>query len=326
MRREYHQARELSNRILARLSDMKGTRLPGERELVAGVLDDTLAFYGGTLENSDDPDPQVRADTAEALYQVGLMHGYLGQGPSAIADFTRAARLFEGLAAEHPEEFDYRAGQSKCYHSLGCLTAGEESLNWCRRALALREELYHLAPENTNRAADLAQGHHQLAATLQSQTRSREAEEHYAKCIALLKKVLEQIPGGANYQAALAESYCNLGLIYHHTDRREKEFAQRRGQADRLFQDAESLLEPLTRNYPQHFEFHASLASVWLNWANLLYESGHPGAALATYQRGIDLMEDVLRREPRFQQARVDVINLHGGKATAYEGNRSQAA
>ena len=323
-RRQYREARTLSNRIVGRLTDLKKTSLPGERELLAGVLDDALAFYRSAMESNANSDAETRADTALTLRQLGRMQVYLGR-PEKIDSLRKAAHLYEQLAAEEPAQLEHIEELALCYNDLGCCTAGEESVTWHEKALALRAEMARRQPDDLTHTASLAQSHHNLAARLQHEGRGGPIEAHYEQTIALAKKVLAQRPELIQTREILAQSYCNLGLIYHHTDRANPQFAERRRQADDYFRQAESLLGPLLTEYPGHLEYHHTLAAVRLNWGNLLLDTEGLDPALKVYGRGIELIEEVLRKEPSFSVARENALNLHGARAQAYE-SRSRFA
>jgi tetratricopeptide (TPR) repeat protein len=324
-RQQYREARTLSKSILGRLTDMKKAHLPRERELLGGVLDDALAFYRAALENNASSAPEVRADTAQTLCQIGELQAFLGQQANAIDSFRKSARLYEQLTADVPEQLDYLRDLSQCYNALGCSTPPEEAFAWHEKALALREELARRQPENLAYAANVAHTHQNLGAYLQNLNQSRRAEEHYEQVISIAKKALAEQPGDINCRGLLAQSYNNLAILYHHTERADARFAVRRRQANEFYRDAESLLVALLAEYPGRTHLHYVLAAARLNWGNLLLETEGFDSALKVYGRGIAAIEEVLHEEPSFSAARETALNLHGARAQAYE-SRSRFA
>jgi tetratricopeptide (TPR) repeat protein len=299
---------------------MKRSGLPGERELLAGVLDDALAFYGGAAEIDAHSDTEVREDTAQTLYQLGELRAYLGRTADAADSFRKAAELYEQFSPEESEPPERLFPLGRCYNVLACTLPGAERLHYAEKALAVREEVHRRLPDSAEARADLAQSHHNLAVILQYRGPTRRAEEQYERAIAVAKQLREVRPNGSRGQFTLAQSYCNLGLIYHNTDRADKQYAPRRRRADEFYREAESLVVPLARAAPRYVEYHRTLAVIRLNWGNLLLETGRGEAALAIYGRGIEAMEDLLRKEPGYSAGRHVLLQLHGARAQAREG------
>jgi tetratricopeptide (TPR) repeat protein len=288
--------------------------------LLAGVLDDALAFYGGAAEIDANSDTEVREDTAQTLYQLGELRAYLGRAADAADSFRKSADLYEQLAAEENEPLECLVPLGRCYNGLGCVVGGAEGLHYAEKALAVREDVHRRLPDSAEATMVLAQSHHNLAVLLQLRGQARRAEEQYEQAIAVAKQGLTVRPNGSQGQLTLAQSYCNLGMMYHHTDRADKQFAPRRRRADEFFREAESLVVPLARAAPRYVEYHKTLAGIRNNWGNLLLETGRGEVALATYGRGIDDMEDLLRKEPGYSQGRIELLRLHGARAQAREG------
>lgn len=324
-RQQYRDARDLSKRILGRLGDLKPTRVPGERELFAGVLDDALAFHRDTLQRADDPDPEVRADVANVLYQIGLLQSHLGQNDNADHNFREAAQLYEQLTVEAPDRLDYSQELSNCYNALGCIQPNEDAVSWCQKALELRQEIVRRQPEDAAAAASLAQGHLNLGVRLLLLQRRSEAEEQLHRAVDAAKKVVAERPDLIGCRATLADAYVNLGLIYQQTDRKDPRFNQRRRQADEFYQEAERLLQPLMRDYPHHSEFFVSFAAVCVNRGNLQLETAGVASALKVYDRGIEAIESLLRRDSTHPIARENAFKLHATRGQLYHGQQRYA-
>ncbi len=321
-RQQYRDARDLSKRILGRLGDLKPTRAPGERELFAGVLDDALAFHRDTLQRSADPDPEVRADMANALYQIGVLQSHLEQTENADHSFRAAARLYEQLTAESPDRLDYPQELSNCYNALGCIQPNEDAVSWCQKTLELRQEIVRRQPDDAAAAANLAQGHLNLGVRLHLLHRRNEAEEQYLHAVDAAKKVVAERPDLIGCRTTLADAYINLGLSYHQTDRKDQRFKQRRRQADECFQEAETLLQRLMRDHPHHPEFFISYAAVCVNHGNLRYETEGIDSALKVFKCGTEAIEDLLRKDPTHPKAREHAFMLHAIRGQIREEQR----
>src|SRR5207249_49448 len=158
-------------------------------------------------------------------------------------------------------------------------------------------------------------------------------------------------------QAALAETYHNLGAANQEQGRPAREFYEKAlalylpllraapgnvtyaeaaantslnvglcyqadgltDRAEEAYARAEGLLEPLTRKHPQESSYVVSLAAARANWGLTLRSAGRAEAALEKYTRSVAGLEAVVRREPNHTIARSFLLSACGGRAQTYE-------
>ncbi len=285
-------------------------------QLHEGIVQDSLAYIETALDKSDKNDPRVRCDAAQLLGSIGRIQGHYGRHDAARANFVKASTLWEQLSREHPEETSYRRELANCYRSLAFWGDEQQRLEWIKKAVQMAEELYRLGPGDNagHNIMLLGQCHHDLACTLHARNPSIEAEENYRQAIRLFTRMLEGFPEHDGCRLGLADSHCNLGLLYLSTHRLEL--------AESALRRADALLEPLMTRMVLA---RTSRSAVALNWGNLYLELGQIDKALASYDRGIEWCEAVLRSEANFTPARDRVWKLHGARAQVFDSQKRYA-
>jgi tetratricopeptide (TPR) repeat protein len=228
---------------------------------------------------------------------------------------TRAANLFEQLAAEQPDDNDHQRARLACYRGLAAVAGddGQQLASW-EKVLALAEELCRLNPDDDLvRPTDLAQAHHLLAGFLSTGPRNHfgEAEPHYQQAIELMERVIAKYPNRFGCRSQLADSLGNLGLLYFRTGRT--------AQAEKSFRRADALLDELMREDPNHLIYSLSRAAVAMNWGSLAVSAGRPKEVVSRCERAVGWSETVFRAEPNMAMARSMVFNARGNLALACE-------
>jgi tetratricopeptide (TPR) repeat protein len=132
------------------------------------ILEKALAFYE-QFARQNSTDPSVRRKTSEAYLRVGAIQQRLGQTDKAAAAYREALAVAEKLAAEFPDDSDYRQNLARCYSSLGGRDGtmlGTERRPEMERALAealrLQEQLVSEAPGNFEYQHDLGLTYNRL--------------------------------------------------------------------------------------------------------------------------------------------------------------------
>jgi tetratricopeptide (TPR) repeat protein len=193
-----------------------------------------------------------------------------------------------------------------------------QKIAWVEKALQLHEEVSRLRPDDDMfPSMSVAQCIHNLAATLQSANRPREAELYYHRAIEQMSKVAERHPEEPMCYLGLADSYCNLGLLHHG--------ANRIGEAQADFERADSYFDWLMKLGSSPQRIAVSRSALALNWGNLYLETGQIQKATELYNRGTAWCENILSREPDLAPIRENALKLHGSKANIYDAQKRYA-
>jgi serine/threonine protein kinase len=119
-------------------------------------LEQAVQFYSKFLADQDNPDPKVRRGVGRAYHGSGLALSSLGRYEEAEAHYLRAQASQDQLAAEFPDQLDYRIDLAVTYQDLGDFYVARgrkaEAEAARRRALGLVESI----PPSDERAARFA--------------------------------------------------------------------------------------------------------------------------------------------------------------------------
>ncbi|MGH7223564.1 MAG: protein kinase domain-containing protein, partial [Gemmataceae bacterium] len=260
----YEKSRKTLLSMLQRLQHWHDTGEKKTGEMDEGVVQDSLAYLETVLDKGDRGDPRVRADVAELLSKIALIQIYQGQREPARANFTKSFHLWEQLADEHPEVSVYLANLANCYRTMHAFLPGDErqKLAWLEKALQLREDVSRRdADYDFSHPLDLAQCHHDMATRLQLAKRLPEAEKHFDRAIALMTEIGGKEPQNLGIKLGLADSYSNLGQLYHFTGRMEL--------AENMFERADALYDQLMHEEIVLISPTISRSSLAINWGYL---------------------------------------------------------
>jgi tetratricopeptide (TPR) repeat protein/tRNA A-37 threonylcarbamoyl transferase component Bud32 len=312
----YRQARETINKMLVRLEGRGLAEIPRLKELSQDQLEDALSFFRRALDALEDPDPEVRRDTAVAYRRAADIQQTLGRLEAADDNYRRAIRLLDELPAETRDAPENQALLSGCYTNLA--TAAQNRRLWdeaeknYRHALAIEERLAEARPDDPSPKNGLAEAEHNLGTLRQLTNKPREAEPHYDRAVTLRARLVHDHPDVPAYRAALAGDYVNLASIYMNS--------ARPAEARDTYEKAEKILSALVKEEPEKPEHGVTLAAAYVNWSHLVRADGRPDDALRLLDRAVELTEAVLRREPNYAYARLQGYGAHGARAQLYEG------
>jgi tetratricopeptide (TPR) repeat protein len=156
----------------------------------------------------------------------------------------------------------------------------------------------------------LAFTHHNLAGSCLKFNKLAEAEEHYRQSadirLELMQKSSDPSP---HHRLGAAGSLATLVLVYRVTGRPER--------AREAYQKVEDLIGPVLEVPSLKTEAALTLAGARQNIAELLQQQGKSAEAVAVCNRGLELAEPVLAREPEQDVPRQCVANLRGTRGQA---------
>ncbi len=202
----YAKARAAVNDYLTAISDDPRLKDPGLSPLRATLLQSALGFYQQFLKERA-RDPALRRELADAYYKVGQIYRDLAQQDSAGQSNAQALRLYESLAAENPndptiqdglaralhthgqheraialweklvqpDDPRYQADLGNAYNDAAAHNPGDKtkSLDYLRKALAVRERLVRLRPDDPEARLGLSASLNNIAVQLGNERAAR---------------------------------------------------------------------------------------------------------------------------------------------------------
>lgn len=322
----YRAARDTLNKMVYRLERQGTSGIPQLEDLRRDLQEDVLDFYQG-LRGADDPDPQVRRDTAIALARAGNYQCLLGQHGPAAENLRRAIALFETLPPEQASGTMEMHFFADCYAKLGDLANAtlpegkreDELERNYRSALAIRTRLAALHPDDPMLQDFMGQGERSLGIACRDvgtvhgdRSRWLEAEIHYKRALAIHAQLVAADPANKKYREDQGNDLVDLAHLC--------KLLNRPDEAEATFAKAEGVLDVLAKENPAEIKFTYSLEGLYIAWSGFLGESGlRPKEALRLADLAVDLVQKALRLEPNRHVTRVHARLAHEKRATAYE-------
>ena len=215
--------------------------------------------------------------------------------------YEKATEMYEKLAEEDPEKFEYYL--SGCYNGSGLLfsdcgmkTKAEEAY---KKAIEIRKRL--VKNGFTKFVPDLADSYNNAGIFYNEHQEPEKAEKYYKKAIEIYEELAEAAPG--NFEPYLAQIYNNVGVFYN--DR------QNRNEAEKYYKKAINLREKLARENPERFE--PDLSQTYNNIGVLYSRFGREDEAEKYYLKTIEIRKRLVKTKPEiFEPYLADVYNNIG--------------
>jgi tetratricopeptide (TPR) repeat protein/energy-coupling factor transporter ATP-binding protein EcfA2 len=256
---------------------------------------------------------ELREQTAEAHYQLGLINLGLDQKTGAIDEFQTAIDQYATLIAQNKTNADDRQAQANAYNWLGetlrQLSRPAEAAHAYGEALQRQKDLVQENAARPDYQQDLArtfynQGILAAADADPGQPSFAKAEASFVEAIKRLDALKASTPTPAVMQD-LGRVYNNLASLLERDDRRQQE-------AQRLYEQAIAMHEGLIALQPQNREYRLELARFENNLAYHLLAAGQADQAEARNTRALNLLEDLMQPVPSLGIEHADGHTLHG--------------
>jgi tetratricopeptide (TPR) repeat protein len=186
-------------------------------DLQAQFLQKAAAFYEELVrEQSADPAERLEAGIAYLRLAEIYDNGF-GQPEEADADYRHAVALFEGLAAERPDEPTYRRQLACGYQALGeylrCHSLLPEAEQYLLRSHPLFVDLARQFPGAPEHQDDLANNQENLGVLFGQTNRPEEAEAAFSEAIRIHELLKDKFPKVTEYRNRLAWNYHHLAEL-----------------------------------------------------------------------------------------------------------------
>jgi len=204
------------------------------RRLRQELLNSALTYYKGFVKERSQ-DLHLRRQLAHAYFRVGGITGEVASPNQAIEAYHEAQRIWEPLAAAHPEDHELQCHLAESYLAVGKLQNVVPNLDLDRaakslaRARAILEPLAASNPREARYQSSLAECYAEIGAVGARQRAPGESLVLLEKAEAIEKNLINRYPDQLANQKSLAEITNILGYAYYklgNNDEALKKFAE----------------------------------------------------------------------------------------------------
>jgi hypothetical protein len=311
----FRQLREVVDRFGAYHAErMKD--LPGVEPLRRELLLDTLNYYREFIRFAGD-DPNIRADLAVTWSKSAAVAEQLGDPSTALAGYREAAKVFQHLAASHPDEIRYEADLALCRNNLGLLLAAggktDEAEQAYAAALEIQKRLVAANPASVDLRRDLALTYGNLGLLARATNRLTPAEQDCREAIRIQEQLVSEHGDQPEHRHHLAISYNNLSFLQAKIDPKTAEASAEKARA---------IEEQLASSQPGNAEYQSDLALAYNNLGALESYNEQSVRAEASYRRAIDIEQQLVRKSPAVTRYRRDLAVSHNNLGRLYSKSK----
>jgi serine/threonine protein kinase len=270
-----------------------------------GTSEETIAAFNASIDIWEElhaaapSDPELRAHLARSYLALGEQFAHIPDFPRAFTALARSQEILQGLAAEDPSEPSYSVKLAECEKLLGIAEGqgGEPDLGLerLRQAEAILKSLLERTPGDPGyrkRLADtiIAQGfiHERTGKYPDALREFRESQGYY-------QSLLDEHRSGPKpieLLDSLALSYFNVGTILFKLERRDSE------KWLAMFEKSLEHWQALANAHPSVNDFHAKVAWVLGEIADLRHKADRHEQAFPAIRRSIEILESLVASQP----------------------------
>jgi tetratricopeptide (TPR) repeat protein len=249
-----------------------------------------LHFYQEFAEQNS-TNPVVGRQTGTAYLRVGAIEQKLGAFAEAEKAYTAAAEIFDGLAADQPEDARQLAAAHRGLGRLFQITSRRNQAEAAyRRAETLLAGLAAAHPDVPAYRQDLATARDALCFLYRTSMRLGGARKIGADALAIRQRLVREYPGEVAYRRDLADSYYSLGAV--------SKMSSRMDRAEEAFRSALTLRERLAWEYPDVPEYRQDQAHADYLLGNFYQDTSRPDRAETCYREALTACEGLVRDHP----------------------------
>jgi serine/threonine protein kinase/tetratricopeptide (TPR) repeat protein len=264
-----------------------------------------------------------RQSRAEGSFRVGRIRFMLGEFKDSETGYRDAESLYQGLAAEAPDEPLFRANQTACLHNLGILLRDtgrtKEAERALRDGLALQQQLVDRFPDRSEFKEVLVLSEVNLGILLSDNGAAEEAERHYRVALELAKSLMAEFPGRPENRERAAFAYNNLAMLWADLGRKEA--------AEDAYREALAIRKKLVEEFPKRGEFRSGLAMSYNNLGALMRATDRLEEAESCYRESLAIRKKLAAEFPNRPQYRAELVQgyLNLGNALGARGLVTEA-
>jgi serine/threonine protein kinase/tetratricopeptide (TPR) repeat protein len=274
----------------------------GEKE--NAFLRKVLGFYETFTEKSAQS-AEARFLRAKGYFTVAYLRGLLGELGDAVAGYRQAESLLEQLAAEFPEEAEYRQKLARAENNLGndLLKLGNhaDAETAFLRGIALRTKLADEFPDDLGYRLDLANNYHDFGFLRERQQNYAEAEENYRHALDLDEKLVAQAGDQPRYHQQLSRGLSVLGHVLR--------LQEKHVESERLLRQAVKAQEEYNGKGPATARDRKWLADSYIAFGIALAELKRVSEAETALRQGLEVRKKLVEDFPSVLEYREALAN-----------------
>jgi serine/threonine protein kinase len=305
--------------IEALTSDTAIEQLTREEELrpeQKDFLGKMIEYYAESTRDAAATEEE-RSRQARAYQRMGRLNQFLDRREDSEIAYRRAVALGKQLAADFPNQPQFRLELASSQNLLGRLlrVTGRrtEAESAYVEALSILKKLATDFPTEREFRQALAGFQNNLGLLLQETGRLTEAESVQAEALAIRKQLIIDFPHEPTVRRALAQSHSNIGYLLKSTGRLKE--------AESAYRDALDLQKKVAAEFPNQPEFRILLATIHNNLGNLLHATGRLGEAQAAHAEAMTIYKQLVAEFPNRADFRWELAD-----AEAQESQRAKGA
>lgn len=316
----FRAARTTVDRYFTLVSEDTLLNQPGLQPLRRELLTDALNYYQAFLKEHAE-DKSLKADLAQASQNLGRIQEELGELDQSMTFYDRAAAAQRVAIDSTPGDLKATEALSDTLTAAGRvqqkLQAFEKSAQFNSEAMKLREAMVAADGGNMEYQRKLANTHMNAGLLSLRQGQLEPAEQSMRRAQAI-RSACKDKPNARLMRRDYAKGHYNLGLLA--VQRNDADGAQK------AFQDAASILEPLVEQQPLDLEQKWLLATCFRLIGDSIAGGDDPALCISYYQRALTPLLALANRNPEVIEYQSALAGLYMNLANVQKGVTLSAA
>jgi serine/threonine-protein kinase len=304
----FRKALEAVNQMLTEVAEGDLANAPYMEAARRRLLERALAFFE-EFSQQKAGDPGLRLETARAQERVAQILSLLGRLPEAEQTFAKARALVDELAAEEPQNAEYRHQRFVIYNSSGILQGRSghfsAALDFYREALADIERLAKEFPENATYTAHQATCYSNQGQALESISRYADAEKALGRAVELGDQLAAEHPDIPSIDHA--NNLRAFGVLQDYLHQPKK--------AETPLRQSIEILERGTKKAPENPEWKNLLGKAHNSLALVLENLNRYDEAAKEFEKALEYKRALASdfpRVPEYQSSLANTLNSVG--------------
>jgi tetratricopeptide (TPR) repeat protein len=261
--------------------------------LVKDILDRALALQDQLLA-AGESSPDLQRSHAAALGETSDTLLTLGDTKDALADASKATKIFESMAREQPDDKGLQRNLSVAYEKVGDVQVAQGDLPAALKSysdgLAIFDRLAKADPGNAGWQRDLSFAYEKVGDVQVAQGDLPAAVKSYSDGLAIFDPLTKADPGNAEEQRDLSAFYDRVG---------EVQVAQGDlSAALKSYQDGLAIIDRLAKADSSNAGWQRDLSVYYGRIGGVEVAQGDLPAALKSYQDGLAICDGLAKADP----------------------------
>lgn len=316
----FRAARTTVDRYFTQVSEDTLLNQPGLQPLRRELLTDALTYYQAFLKEHA-ADQNLKADIAQASQNLGRIQEELGDFEQSMIYYDQAALAHRAALNALPGDLKTKDLLSDTLTAAGRLEqkrqAFETSSKLNSEATVLREALVAADGNNMEFQRKLANSY-MNAGLISLRQGNLDAAEQSMRRAQSIRSACKDMYEGQLMLRDYAKGYYNLGLLAAQRDDADE--------AQKTFEDATAILEPLVAAKPLDLEQKLLLATCLRLIGDSMAGAANPDFSLLYYQRALAQMVSLANRNPEVTEYQSALAGLYMNMANVQKGTSPELA